>query len=284
MPKAFTWSKNSEHTIKAQTEVNKDATTKYVFVKWNDGNTDSERTITVNYDKTYNAEYKTRYYLSLKTNPENIGTVFGSGWYDVNLPAEITAPVITGYAFTGWTVDDSTVAGNPILISMDSPHKAVANYESTDTSLPTVIGNTPTGSNVAVNTPITITFSEAMNQGYTQSAFSTAPATIGGFSWSGNTMTYTPSSNLVPDTSYTVTVGTGATDLTGNNLQSPYIWQFTTASIEPKLCTSPDPPTTNFGTVPKDQTRTWDFFITNCGSGTLTWSITCDQPSWLIVI
>jgi hypothetical protein len=101
LPKAFTWSKNSEHTIKAQTEVNKDASTKYVFVKWDDGNTDSERTITVNSDKTYNAEYKTRYYLSLTTNPENIGTVFGAGWYDVNSPAEITAPVITGYAFTG---------------------------------------------------------------------------------------------------------------------------------------------------------------------------------------
>jgi hypothetical protein len=41
----------------------------------------------------------------------------------------------------------------------------------------------------------------------------------------------------------------------------------------PKLCTSPDPPSTNFGTVPKDQTRTRDFFITNCGSGTLTWAI-----------
>jgi hypothetical protein len=52
---------------------------------------------------------------------------------------------------------------------------------------------------------------------------------------------------------------------------------------EPKLCTSPDPPSTNFGTVPKDQTRSWDFFITNCGSGTLTWAITCDQPSWLNV-
>jgi hypothetical protein len=52
---------------------------------------------------------------------------------------------------------------------------------------------------------------------------------------------------------------------------------------EPKLCTSPDPPSINFGTVEKDQTRTWDFFITNCGSGTLTWEITCDQPSWLKV-
>jgi uncharacterized repeat protein (TIGR02543 family) len=235
LPKAFTWSKNSEHTIIAQTEVNKDVSTKYVFVKWADGNTDSERTITVKSDKTYNAEYKTRYYLSLKTNPENIGTVFGAGWYDVNSPAEITAPVITGYAFTGWTVDDSTVVGNPILISMDSQHNAVANYVSRDTSLPTATGNTPTGSDVTLNTPITISFSEAMNQESVQSAFYTSPATIGCFRWTGNTMAYTPGSNLVSDTTYTVTVGTGATDLTGNNLQSPYSWQFTTASIEPKL-------------------------------------------------
>ncbi|MEA3357329.1 MAG: CARDB domain-containing protein, partial [Patescibacteria group bacterium] len=57
----------------------------------------------------------------------------------------------------------------------------------------------------------------------------------------------------------------------------------TTGTESPKLCTSPDPPTTNFGTVPQNQTRTWDFFITNCGSGTLTWAITCDQSSWLNV-
>jgi uncharacterized repeat protein (TIGR02543 family) len=159
LPKTFTWSKNSEHTIKAQTEVYKEASTKYVFVKWDDGNTDSERTITINSDKTYNAEYKTQYYLSLKTNPENIGTVFGAGWYDVNSPAEITAPVITGYAFTGWTVDRSTVVGNSIMISMDSPHNAVANYVSTDTTLPTVIGNTPTATIDSI-TPNTATQDE----------------------------------------------------------------------------------------------------------------------------
>lgn len=92
--------------------------------------------------------------------------------------------------------------GNPIMISMDSSHNAVANYVSTDTTLPTGIGNTPTGSDVPVNTPITISFSEAMNQESVQSAFSTSPATIGSFSWSGNTMAYTPSSNLVSDTTY----------------------------------------------------------------------------------
>jgi len=41
-----------------------------------------------------------------------------------------------------------------------------------DNTPPTVIGNTPIGTNVLVTTPITVTFSETMNQFATQSAFS----------------------------------------------------------------------------------------------------------------
>ena len=51
---------------------------------------------------------------------------------------------------------------------------------------------------------------------------------------------------------------------------------------QPKLCTSPDPPSHDFGTVPKDQTRSWKFDITNCGSGTLTWSVS-DDKTWITV-
>jgi parallel beta-helix repeat protein len=103
----------------------------------------------------------------------------------------------------------------------------------TDIIAPEVIGNTPSGSNVPVNTPITITFSETMEHESVESAFSTSPSTVGRYSWSGNTMTYTPNSNLEINTMYTVTVGTDAKDLAGNNLQSPYSWQFTTTSLEP---------------------------------------------------
>jgi hypothetical protein len=50
----------------------------------------------------------------------------------------------------------------------------------------------------------------------------------------------------------------------------------------PQLCTSPDPPTYNFGNVPEGETRTRTFDITNCGGGTLTWTVSDDQP-WLTV-
>jgi len=52
--------------------------------------------------------------------------------------------------------------------------------------------------------------------------------------------------------------------------------------VEPQLCTNPDPPSHNFGSVPEGQTRTWTFEITNCGGGQLDWTVSDDQP-WITV-
>jgi len=46
-------------------------------------------------------------------------------------------------------------------------------------------------------------------------------------------MTYIPDSNLAYNTSYTVTIGTGARDSAGNNLPSAYSWQFGTILPKP---------------------------------------------------
>jgi hypothetical protein len=43
-----------------------------------------------------------------------------------------------------------------------------------------------------------------------------------------------------------------------------------------------DPPSHDFGTVPEDKTRSWDFDIKNCGGDTLTWSVS-DDRSWIKV-
>ncbi|NIA09297.1 MAG: hypothetical protein GWP10_06100, partial [Nitrospiraceae bacterium] len=56
----------------------------------------------------------------------------------------------------------------------------------------------------------------------------------------------------------------------------------TTEPTGPLLCTNPDPPSHDFGSVPEGQTRTWTFDITNCGGGTLTWSVSDDRP-WITV-
>ncbi len=102
-----------------------------------------------------------------------------------------------------------------------------------------VIGNTPIGINVPTGSRITITFSKAMNSDSVETAFSTIPATTGSFSWSGNTMTYTPAS-LNYSTAYNVRMGTGARDMAGNNLPSSFEWQFTTgAKTSINLLTNP---------------------------------------------
>jgi hypothetical protein len=91
-------------------------------------------------------------------------------------------------------------------------------------------GDTPTGINVPVNSQINVTFNESMNQSSAQKAFSTLPSTNGTFGWSGNMMTYIPNSSLAYNTTYNATLRTGAKDLAGNSLASPFSWQFATIS------------------------------------------------------
>ena len=112
--------------------------------------------------------------------------------------------------------------------NMSAPYEWNFTTMDQDLTPPTVTGNSPTLINVYVGSVINVTFSEAMNKSSVQASFSTTPATNGSFSWNQNTMTYTPDSNLAYSTMYSVTVGTGAKDLSGNNMAASYVWNFTT--------------------------------------------------------
>ena len=100
-----------------------------------------------------------------------------------------------------------------------------------DTTPPSITAHLPTGTSVPVDTTISVTFSEMMNQTSVENAFSVSPSVSGSLGWDGNKMVFTPSSNLAYETTYTVTINTSAEDLADppNNLQSPYSWDFTTA-------------------------------------------------------
>jgi surface antigen len=54
------------------------------------------------------------------------------------------------------------------------------------------------------------------------------------------------------------------------------------AKTIPELCTIPDPPSHDFGTVDEGQAKSWSVYIQNCGGETLTWSIT-DDRAWITV-
>jgi len=85
---------------------------------------------------------------------------------------------------------------------------------------------------VFLNATIVITFSEAMDTDTVGVAFGMAPAATGNFLWSGgNTvLTFTPGGNLSANITYTVTIGTGATDAAGNPLATQYQFVFTTGT------------------------------------------------------
>jgi len=108
-----------------------------------------------------------------------------------------------------------------------------------DITPPTVESTVPAdnATGVLVTATISVTFSEAMNEGSAQGAFYTDPATTGAFSWTGNTMTYTPGSDL-ESTTYTCTISTAAQDLEGNAMAALHSWDFTVSDNIPPTTTA----------------------------------------------
>ena len=106
-------------------------------------------------------------------------------------------------------------------------------------TVPAVVSTIPANgaTNVAVNTPISATFSMAMKQASISSStfMLSAGGTVvpGAVTYSGNVATFMPASVLAYATVYTATVTTGATNLGGTSLLSNYVWTFTTITAPP---------------------------------------------------
>ena len=104
-----------------------------------------------------------------------------------------------------------------------------------DTVNPTIINSYPTDSatDVLVGAEYWFTFSEFMDPNATEKAFSfidVGSASVSGtLSWEGRTLKFKPDTDLDPDTQYSMSVGTGATDLARNSLDPNLRVDFTTA-------------------------------------------------------
>ena len=103
---------------------------------------------------------------------------------------------------------------------MAAPHEWNFTTMDLDSTPPKVSDNSPTGSNIPIDSIITVAFNESMDIASVESAFSISPNITGSFSWSQNTMTYIPDSSLSYGTIYNVTIGSGAMDLAGNIMAS----------------------------------------------------------------
>ena len=126
---------------------------------------------------------------------------------------------------------DNTTTSSPVNVTVDNP---------VDTTSPTVTAVVPAADavDVAINTPVTATFSEELNPATVNTttfelrdaADNVVAATVS-YDGVSQTANLSPSEPLANGTLYTATVkgsAAGVTDLAGNALASDYIWSFTT--------------------------------------------------------
>ncbi|KAF0215611.1 MAG: hypothetical protein FD174_4059 [Geobacteraceae bacterium] len=103
-----------------------------------------------------------------------------------------------------------------------------------DTTAPTVIATTPihNAAEVAVNSAIAATFSEAMDPATIDAATFTVAGVEGTISYDvpSKTAILRPSGSLAAGAAYTATITTGAKDLAGNVIAVNYTWNFTTST------------------------------------------------------
>ncbi|MEM3578456.1 MAG: hypothetical protein QXX51_08465 [Candidatus Bathyarchaeia archaeon] len=129
LPQSFTWDIGSEHTFAYGSPLSVSDCKRYVWDSTSGLSTDQSGTITVpSGGGTVTAYYHTEYYLTVKTDPEGLVEIPGTGWYKEGTDVELTAPEVAGYIFVYWDVDGTAVEGNPITVTMDTCHTATAHY------------------------------------------------------------------------------------------------------------------------------------------------------------
>lgn len=103
---------------------------------------------------------------------------------------------------------------------------------------------------VAFNKMISAAFSKSMDSLSATKSISITNTSLGGtvvlgtVTYSGTTVVFKPTTNLLPSTSYSATISTVAKDLAGTFLKSNYTWNFTTGKapdIIPPTIVSTDP-------------------------------------------
>ena len=118
---------------------------------------------------------------------------------------------------------------------------------------PVVSSTSP--ANLAINVPlnkiITVTFNEEMDATTITSASFVVSGSIvpGTITYSGKTATFTPTDPLIPNHTYTGRITTAIKDLTGNAIQTDYIWTFSTGATIAPIIVSTDPLSDEIGVV-----------------------------------
>ena len=145
---------NSQTTISATPNYG------YQFTHWNDGNTTNPRTITIAGAATYTASFEPLdYTITVNPNNQSWGTTSGSGSYEYNTTATITATPNQGYEFTQWN-DGNTSNPRAIIVTRDTNFTATfapIDYTITVNSDDPQMGSVSGGGTYPYNSQVTIT-------------------------------------------------------------------------------------------------------------------------------
>lgn len=157
----------------------------------------------------------------------------GNGWVTwlANTTASSGTFTASGSGFYSFRSLARDFAGNVEAKSFEDTHTIV------DVIAPTVLSISPSGNVTADVTAIVVAFSEPMNMTSTAAAFTIFPFANGSLTWNNDStvLTFSPTQSLAAGTTYTVTVGTGATDLARNPLARAAVGSLTTPAPAPAV-------------------------------------------------
>lgn len=132
-PASFDWETGSSHEITFPAVHGDDGCQRLLFTQWQD-DAPNPRTYVVSGAANLVGEYDQQYFLDVSTDPADVVVIPGEGWHTEDAVISLDAPASAGaLAFQGWTIDGSgTTPGdlNPVGVTMDDCHTAVAGYAS----------------------------------------------------------------------------------------------------------------------------------------------------------
>jgi hypothetical protein len=210
-----------------------------------------DKAITVTFNESMNPATITPGVLTINA-PANAGgrqravsAISGELTYDANTFTMRFIPGVKLEANSTYTATVGTSVKDAMGNALQTPY--VWTFSTGATIYPTVISTDAANNstNVALNKHISATFSMPMDPATLTDASYTirqgSASVVGTITYSGNTVTFTPASDLAPNTVYTGTVTTGASNVPGIAMQVDYVWTFTTGLTSAPKVNSTDP-------------------------------------------
>ena len=143
------------------------ADSSYLFLRWDDGNTDNPRDVIVTQSATFIAYFvNAECTIETLVVPENTGTVTGAGTYPYGDTIELVATPILGYAFISW--NDGNV-DNPRTIIVTESQTFTAQFGIRQHTVNTMVMPNESGTVIGggtYNYGDTITLTAQNNTGY----------------------------------------------------------------------------------------------------------------------